>query len=112
MKCTFVETEERNAAGWTRKRCINPGCRMNAFSPGPLYCNFCESKSAVATKALCSHFGAETRQQVCDSCRGKQRIKVFACAVHGECSLGKQLEGVAYCKGCKEYAPTPPENPS
>ena len=51
----------------------------------------------------CAHLGAEVRQLVCETCTGKTRIKVFACAIHGECTVGKQLEGLACCAGCKDY---------
>lgn len=40
---------------------------------------------------------------VCETCKGKERIKVFKCQVHGECTLAKFV-GVAVCHpGCKEY---------
>ena len=53
----------------------------------------------------CAHLGDSTRQQECDSCACKTRIKVFACAVFGECTLGKNLDGLACCAGCGEYEP-------
>ena len=53
----------------------------------------------------CLHLGDSTRQQECDTCAGKTRIKVFTCSIHGECTLGKKLDGLACCAGCKEYEP-------
>lgn len=54
----------------------------------------------------CHHLGAEIRREDCTGCKGKRtQIKVFACAVHGECTLGKKLDGLACCAGCKDYQP-------
>lgn len=61
----------------------------------------CPKKKARV--APCLHRGPETRQQVCDTCAGKQRIKVFACAIHSEATLGKRLPGLACCAGCGDY---------
>lgn len=57
------------------------------------------------TKPLagCVHFGAATGETItCPSCRGTVALKVFACAVHGTCTPGKQAEGVACCVGCTD----------
>jgi hypothetical protein len=32
-------------------------------------------------------------------------IKVFACSIHGECTIGKQLDGVKCCATCGDYEP-------
>ena len=40
----------------------------------------------------------------CDSCAGKTKLKVFACALLGECTIGKQVEGVACCATCPHYS--------
>ena len=52
----------------------------------------------------CIHRGDKIRNQVCTSCPAKPRIKVFACAVHGECTIGKRLDGLACCAGCLDRA--------
>jgi hypothetical protein len=49
--------------------------------------------------------GTEVRLQGCSSCGGSWQIKVFACAIHGECTLGKRLDGLACCSECQDYAP-------
>lgn len=59
----------------------------------------------------CAHLGAEFRREPCTGCKGKRtELKVFACAIHVECTLGKQLEGLACCATCPDYEPqlTPP----
>jgi hypothetical protein len=53
--------------------------------------------------ADCRHRGAELRQVECASCGGNVRIKVFACALFGECTLGKPLPGVPTCEACSRY---------
>lgn len=59
--------------------------------------------SAVAIAEPCPHFGAptgETRQ--CQSCRGKVTLTVFACAVHGGCTVAKKVDGLGCCRGCPD----------
>lgn len=86
-----VDNDARTCAacGWKAPaRHVRRNCPKKKQPPGP-----------------CAHLGAEVRQQECDSCAGKTQIKVFACAVHGECTLGKKLDGLACCAGCKDYQP-------
>jgi len=69
-------------------------------------------------RAPCAHLGDAISTEVCDSCQGLVRIKTFACAIHGRCTLGKKLEGIACCGNgtCEDYQPSPaschPEPPS
>jgi hypothetical protein len=52
------------------------------------------------------------RQESCPSCRGHVRLKVFACVVHGECTIGKAIAGLACCACCPDYDPgTPARQP-
>lgn len=51
----------------------------------------------------CRHFGAELRRQQCETCCGKVVLKVFACALRGECTPEKPLAGVPCCGGCHQY---------
>lgn len=53
----------------------------------------------------CAHQGEELRRQECQTCSGRQQIKVFACPKHGECTIGKQLPGIACCATCGDYEP-------
>jgi hypothetical protein len=57
-----------------------------------------------ARTSACVHRGAQAREQACPSCRGHVRLKVFACAVHGECTVGKALAGLACCATCPDFA--------
>lgn len=66
----------------------------------------------------CIHFGAERRRQECPTCpqdksgHSKTKIKVFGCALLGECHLGdpKTLSSPQSCWSCGSYRqsnPTP-----
>ncbi len=56
-------------------------------------------------KAPCRHLGQECRQVPCQTCRGSVRIKVFACALLGECVLGRVIENLTSCVLCSQYNP-------
>ncbi len=60
--------------------------------------------------AACPHLGTDTgRRVLCDSCRGKVELKVLACGVYGECTVGKRVDGVAgCCSGCRSNPNTAP----
>jgi hypothetical protein len=51
----------------------------------------------------CVHMGREIRRERCETCPGATSIKVFGCAKHGECTLGKQLDGIACCTCCDDF---------
>jgi hypothetical protein len=48
----------------------------------------------------CIHRGPERRQELCPTCVGNTRIRVFDCAVHGECQLTDTIQGVKSCTEC------------
>ncbi len=55
-------------------------------------------------KAACVNLGKPTGEtQTCESCKGKVELKVYACSVHGTCTIGKKVDGVACCKDCGDY---------
>ena len=41
----------------------------------------------------------------CRTCKGLVQLKVFTCAMHGECTLARQTEGAACCAVCSDYTP-------
>lgn len=53
----------------------------------------------------CLHRGAASRDVTCPTCAGHVQVKVFSCALHGECTLGKKDIGVRRCDGCADRAP-------
>lgn len=52
----------------------------------------------------CIHRGRELRSELCPSCRGKVKVKVFGCALHKECTLAKAIDGAKLCSGCPDKA--------
>ena len=50
----------------------------------------------------CRHRGEYLKLIVCETCQGKERIIVFECTIHGQCSLAKSV-GVAVCARCDQY---------
>jgi hypothetical protein len=113
MNCDFAPTGEiHKKSGREILRCRRPGCSVFGLMPPSGDPKNLVNASGCKSVDPCAHFGSEVRWQPCDACKGNIRIKVFACAVHQETTLSKKLDGLACCAGCKDYAPTPPENPS
>jgi hypothetical protein len=52
--------------------------------------------------SLCSHRGESTRFVECKACKGTVKLKVFACDVHSECTLKKNV-GLHVCLGCDDW---------
>ena len=60
---------------------------------------------AAPSPSDCVHLGKETRRVDCLTCVDKI-LKVFACEVHGECTVARPGEGVAaICKDCPDRQP-------
>lgn len=48
----------------------------------------------------CIHLGIHVGETVeCHACAKKTHLKLFACAVYGQCTLVKPVENVACCNG-------------
>lgn len=54
-------------------------------------------------KKTCRHAGDVLRTELCKKCGGSVKIKVFACELHGECSMQKEIQGIACCAKCPDY---------
>jgi hypothetical protein len=52
----------------------------------------------------CIHRGAEIETRECETCCGNTQIKVFSCALHGQCSYEKDV-GAKVCAQCKDRSP-------
>lgn len=51
----------------------------------------------------CSHLGSPNgKRHECPSCSGKVQVKEMSCAVHGACTVGRQIDGVKCCQGCPD----------
>lgn len=51
----------------------------------------------------CQYRGTTLRAEQCPTCSGHVAVKVFACALHGECQLGAKLQSVRSCDGCRDF---------
>jgi len=96
MNCDMETTA---ADGLYRHRCRRCGVVRTGRTPS--YIRQC----LVASLKLCMRIGAEVRRELCPTCDGHVQIKVFACALHGECTLEKPLAGLATCASCSDYRP-------
>lgn len=80
------------------------------FDPA-VYCTQCPFPNHPAVtpkkpaKPPCTHLGGEVRRLVCETCPSKPQIKVYACAIHGECTIGRRYTGVKGCCNdlCQDY---------
>jgi hypothetical protein len=84
------------------------GCRVCfLYETEPRYRALWDGQSAVpaaTAKAACRHRGLSLRTQPCPSCGGHVHVKIFACALHGECTVAKLLPGSACCQICPDFA--------
>jgi hypothetical protein len=106
MDCKF--SDEALAEGKWRHVCAECGFeRINGASvsvvPIRRTCGQRAKSVAVAARGPCVHLGEEVRRDPCPTCSGHVRVKVFSCAVHGECQAAAKLAGVKACQGCGEW---------
>jgi hypothetical protein len=66
--------------------------------PGPA-----SAAAPPAPRSPCNHRGAAVREEVCPTCQGHVRLKVFACTIHTECTIARTVGGVACCATCSDY---------
>jgi DNA-directed RNA polymerase subunit RPC12/RpoP len=98
--CVLVQIEPELA------RCSRCGREVRSKKPAG-------SLRAVCEAGDCTHLGDELRRVECPTCYGRVQVKVRACHVHVECTVQKQLDGVARCATCPDWAAasdSPPQN--
>lgn len=68
---------------------------------------FSESQigTTVCRETTCRHLGELSRLAGCESCGGNVQVKVFVCAVHTECTVGKTINNLACCATCEQFTP-------
>lgn len=102
------------------KTCDHPG--RDQFDPNCVVCILWRkdpSYYAIGTHVpaapgappgqACAHRGGPTGETVlCPSCAGSVRLKMFACAVHGTCTVSRRAVGVACCVECPDRSAGPP----
>lgn len=54
----------------------------------------------------CDHRGEQVDLIECPTCGGTVKLKVFVCAVHQKCTIGKMMPGMGCCTACydRKYA--------
>lgn len=60
-------------------------------------------KRRLAVMGPCVHLGNQLRTEQCPTCSGSVKVKVFACALHGECELANKLPDVKRCGSCGDF---------
>lgn len=65
------------------------------------------AKKQATDQFACAHRGPETGEVVeCKSCRGRVRLKVYDCVVHGRCTIARHVPNVqACCARCPDRSP-------
>jgi hypothetical protein len=58
-----------------------------------------------ANTARCIHKGNLRRTVSCETCKGSVKVKVFDCDELGECTVQKQISGIALCLACDRHVP-------
>ena len=51
----------------------------------------------------CVHLGHVAGSVECDSCAGRVHLKVFRCALHGQCTIAREVPGFTSCLQCRDY---------
>jgi hypothetical protein len=61
-----------------------------------------DAEAAFRSKA-CVRLGEDTgKKTACKSCSGMTQLTIFKCEIHGECTVGRKVGGMACCAGCKD----------
>jgi hypothetical protein len=89
IRCPFgVTLESAKAEREKREHAIQQPARTPGLSP------------------RCIHLGEPTGKMVeCATCAGHVTMRLFACSVFGECTMGKKTGELASCETCDRYEP-------
>jgi len=102
VNCLYEKTPDGRLWKCTRNNCGHESLVRTHHNEPPKRQNCGGAKPAER----CQYLGSLHSEKGCDSCQGKVRIKLFDCAVHGQCSIGKALPGIACCASCPDYSPS------
>jgi hypothetical protein len=108
--CPYVRAGER----WRCPQC-GAECRARSDRPPTRHCPAALDpavQKAIQTRATvpCAHRGEVVRYEACRSCCGKVEIKVFGCALFGECTIGAEVGKLPMCVACDRYQAARKEN--
>ena len=114
MDCTcplagFCPTHNRKMVG--RKYEICQGINVTDQRREAYLTHWTAQPVPKASNRECGHRGGEIEKRQCPTCSGHVMVKLFACTVHGECSISKSV-GAKVCHGCKDQIPPPVRQPS
>lgn len=101
-RCPFVVRPI--ADGQYQFVCPRPGCGAVRIGPHPTYHRRCDDTDS-ARGGPCAHRCEVLRTELCKTCGGRVRIKVYACELHGECAMASTIAGVANCALCPDHVP-------
>lgn len=106
--CGFTTRFVGDDPGDTKHDCDPAKHEPIATRQGPLI-GRCAKPEALSRPSLdqllpCIHRGPALRQEQCATCEGNVGIKIFACAIHGECQFEEKIAGVKSCGQCSERA--------
>lgn len=77
----------------TNRSCQGEWCLCN--------CGHKQKVIAAPDSTDCALRGQEIRREECPTCNGRIQVKVFACSLHGECTLTKDV-GAQICATCPD----------
>lgn len=110
MKCVctgpgFCELHAREMSAGRWRQCHDKPGYFEIFAAAA-------GKHAPARTLDCQHRGEQTREATADLCGyRKKQFPVFACAIHGECSLSRfcRKQTVKSCAVCEDRSPATQE---
>lgn len=79
-----------------------PTCKREQRSKYGPERTFRECRTDQKQNTDCRHRGEEIRREQCPSCSGVVQVKVFACSLHGECTMSKQINQLKNCSNCSD----------
>ena len=62
-----------------------------------------ELSVAAPARLDCLHRGSQVGERHCPSCSGKVTLKVFACDIHKQTTIARQVDDLACCATCDDY---------
>src|SRR5437868_5633998 len=92
-------------------KCSKSECRLCwLYANDPDYKAYWDSNDAmrvVGRSQACIHRGEAIGMARCEACKSIVHLKVFACAVHAQCTLSNPIPAISCCKGCLDREPLP-----
>lgn len=97
MNCLYEKTPDEKLWKCQRQKC------GHELLVRPHHKSVPNRVCGVTSVTQCVHRGSLVGEQECETCQGSTRIKLFACALHGVCTIGKRIDMLACCAQCGDY---------